>query len=85
VFPGSPFGERSNTIVQENPSQQNPSPIFILRLGRVIEKTGLSRATIYAYIGRGISPAPISLGERSVGWVDSEVDQWLESRIALRG
>jgi prophage regulatory protein len=57
----------------------------ILRIAKVIEKTGLSRASVYAYIGKDAFPAPIRLGDRSVGWVASEIDQWLESRIALRG
>ena len=57
----------------------------VLRLHKVIEKTGMSRATIYAYLKIRNFPAPISLGERSVGWLESEVDQWIDSRIALRG
>lgn len=57
----------------------------ILRLPQVIQKTGRGRASIYADIGKGIFPEPISLGERSVGWLESEVDHWIDTRIALRG
>jgi prophage regulatory protein len=57
----------------------------ILRLPKVIQKTGKCRASIYADIRKGLFPKPISLGERSVGWLESEVDEWIDTRIALRG
>lgn len=49
----------------------------ILRLAEVREKTGLKKSTIYKYVGLGMFPRPISLGGRSVGWIDSEVHEWL--------
>jgi prophage regulatory protein len=27
-------------------------------------------------------PASVSLGERAVGWVESQVDQWLDEKIS---
>ena len=56
--------------------------IKILRLPSIIELTGLSRSTIYLRISKGEFPAPVSLGERAVGWVESEINQWLEDKIA---
>lgn len=53
----------------------------ILRLPLVRARTGLSRSTIYLKISEGTFPAPISLGERSVGWIESEVDAWIAERI----
>lgn len=53
----------------------------ILRLPNVRARTGLSRSTIYLKISEGTFPAPIALGERSVGWVESEVDAWIAERI----
>ena len=29
-----------------------------------------------------LSPAPISLGGRAVGWVESQIDTWLQQQIA---
>lgn len=52
-----------------------------LRLKAVITRTGLGRSTIYAKVKRGEFPSPINLGERAVGWLDSEIDNWLESRV----
>lgn len=54
----------------------------ILRLPAVVERTGLSRSTIYLMMSRAAFPKTVSLGERAVGWIESEVDQWLEERIA---
>ena len=53
----------------------------ILRLPTVKARTGLSRSTIYLRIKQGTFPAPISLGARAVGWVDSEIQQWLDEKI----
>ena len=70
-----------NTI---EPSLNNetiaPSRDRILRLPDVKARTGLSRSSIYAYIKEGKFPKHIALGERSVGWYESEVDAWVASR-----
>jgi len=56
-------------------------PSMILRLPAVKARTGLSRSTIYLRVAAGTFPPPISLGARAVGWVESEVEQWLLSQI----
>ena len=56
----------------------------IFRLQDVITATGLSRSTLYKYISEGTFPKPISLGDRCVGWVDSEVHDWILARIEER-
>ena len=53
----------------------------ILRRKQVEVRTGLSRSTIYLRISKGIFPKPISLGARAVGWLESEVEDWLEQQI----
>ena len=53
----------------------------ILRLPAVKSRTGLSRSTTYLRISEGRFPAPFSLGDRAVGWVESEVTEWLERQI----
>jgi len=55
---------------------------FILRLPAVKMRTGLSRSSIYLRIAQGTFPAPVSLGARAVGWVESEVEDWLARQIA---
>lgn len=57
----------------------------ILRLPDVKTRTGLPRSTIYLQISKGTFPAPIKLGgERSVGWIESEIDEWLNQQIEKR-
>lgn len=53
----------------------------ILRLPVVKARTGLSRSTIYLRVSEGTFPKPVSLGGRAVGWVEAEIQQWLEQRI----
>jgi prophage regulatory protein len=53
----------------------------ILRLPIVKARTGLSRSTIYLRVSEGTFPKPVSLGGRAVGWIESEIQQWLEQRI----
>jgi len=56
-----------------------------LRLKEVIAQTGLSRSSIYLFMNEGIFPKSVSLGGRSVAWLESEVLEWMEARIAERG
>jgi prophage regulatory protein len=53
----------------------------ILRLPAVKQSTGLSRSTIYLRVAEGTFPQPVSLGGRSVGWVESEIQDWVQQRI----
>ena len=54
----------------------------LLRLKVVKARTGLSRSSIYLRMAEGKFPKQITLGSpRAVGWVDSEIDTWIESRI----
>ena len=57
----------------------------LLRLPQVIERTSLRRSTIYEMMGNGNFPKPVKLNLRSNGWLETEIDDWLESRIAERG
>jgi prophage regulatory protein len=56
----------------------------IIRLKEVIDSTGLARSTIYKYMSEGTCPQAVSLGDRCVGWVDSEVHDWILARIEER-
>ena len=56
--------------------------VRFLRLPEVLERTGLSRSTIYLRLEQGLFPKPVSLGGRAVGWIESEVDEWIGERIA---
>lgn len=53
----------------------------ILRLPTVQARTGLSRSTIYLRVSQGMFPKPVSLGTRAVGWVEAEIQEWLQRQI----
>ena len=52
-----------------------------LRMPVVKEITGLARSTIYLLISQDRFPKPISLGERAVGWLESELHEWQQERV----
>jgi len=56
----------------------------LIRLQQVMEMTGLGRSTIYKYIAEDWFPKPIPLGGRSVGWLESEIQEWILARIEER-
>ncbi len=62
--------------------QGTDAPTRVLRLPRVQARTGLSRSTIYVRVANGSFPQPIRLGDRAVGWLESEVDAWIREQIA---
>jgi prophage regulatory protein len=56
----------------------------LIRLNELISKTGLSRSRIYQLIHEEKFPTNVSLGGRSVAWVESEIDRWIEDVIGHR-
>ena len=53
-------------------------------LGKQVEtRTGLSRSTIYQYIKDGVFPKPVPLGPRAVGWLESDVSEWIAARVKI--
>jgi len=53
----------------------------ILILPGVRGRTGLSRSKIYLLMGENKFPRQVRLGDRAVGWVDKEIDLWVENKI----
>lgn len=58
----------------------NHNPPRILRMTLLQQKVGLCKASIYNRIKDGTFPRPISLGGKSVGWLESSIDQWILER-----
>lgn len=55
----------------------------IIRQKEVCDKLGLSKATVWLYVRtRDDFPKPIRLGANSVGWLESEIDAFIDARIA---
>ena len=59
------------------------SPQVILRRTQVQARTGISRSGIYQKMADGEFPQSSSLGPRAVGWLESSINDWIQSRIAL--
>ena len=53
----------------------------VLRLPTVKDRTGLSGSTIYLRMSRGEFPTPVNLGGRAVGWLESEIEDWIQGQI----
>ena len=56
-------------------------PNKILRLPSVQARTGLSRSTIYLRIAEGSFPRQISLGARAIGWLEGDIDAWIDGLV----
>lgn len=56
----------------------------ILKINDVTQKVKLKKSSIYAKVKEKRFPAPIKLGERSTGWIESEIDHWLHERMSAR-
>lgn len=56
----------------------------IIRLKDVMATTGLGRSSIYKYAQEDSFPKPVSLGGRSSGWIQDEVEEWVIEKIAQR-
>lgn len=58
----------------------------LIRLPEALARTGLSRTRLYEAVAAGTFPRSVKLGPdaRAIGFVDSEVDDWIADRIAQR-
>jgi prophage regulatory protein len=56
----------------------------ILPIDEVIDRTGLSRRTLYQEISEGRFPRPAQLTARRVGWPEADIDDWINGKIAAR-
>jgi prophage regulatory protein len=61
-----------------------PGPIRILRLGQVKQMTGLGKTKIYELQAQEDFPKRVQLTGHSVGWIEAEIQAWLQGRVAAR-
>lgn len=64
-------------------SDTNEQQLSIIRRKQVQARTGLARSTIYLHIKNGTFPRPVPLGPRAVGWLESEVSEWIAERVRI--
>jgi prophage regulatory protein len=70
---------------QEIPMTTEPTalktPYTLLRRRQVEIRVGAKRSTLYDWMRKGDFPKPIKVGERTVAWIEQEVDAWINQRI----
>lgn len=73
------------TNMENNMENNSPTPnARLIRIREAIQKTGLSKSTIYDLMASGRFPRSVRLSARCVAFVECEVDDWIASRIAAR-
>ncbi len=55
------------------------TPDRILRLGAVLDRTGLSRSTLYRKMQAGTFPKNVQISTRCAGWRESAVEAWMRN------
>lgn len=56
----------------------------IIRRPEIEKVSGYCVDHLYALMAKGEFPKPIKLGERAVGWLESDIERWQAERIAER-
>ena len=64
-------------------SERNFKRLNMIRLPEVIKRSGLSKPSIYRHQKLGTFPKSRKIGDRAVGWIESEIDEWVESCMVI--
>ncbi|EFG1479070.1 TPA: AlpA family transcriptional regulator [Escherichia coli] len=54
----------------------------VILLSEVLKRTGYSKAWVYALMSRGQFPQSVKIGARAIAFIESEIDDWIDQRIA---
>jgi prophage regulatory protein len=68
-------------ISYDNESRNDKQPNDLIRIKEVMAMTGVSRTFIHKHRKDGDFPEPIHLSSKSIAWVRSSVDEWIQSKI----
>lgn len=61
-----------------------PEPDRIIRLKTVLNRTGLSRSTVYRKIAEGTFPPQLRISINGAGWSEAEINRWVSNPPAYR-
>lgn len=56
----------------------------IIRLRTVLDRTGLSRSTVYRKIAEGTFPSQVRISVHGAGWRESAINRWIEDPVGWR-
>lgn len=59
-------------------------PDRIIRMKTVLDRTGLSRSTLYRKMAEGSFPRSVKLGQHSAGWHESAINEWIADPASWR-
>ncbi|EMM6764535.1 AlpA family transcriptional regulator [Pluralibacter gergoviae] len=54
----------------------------LIRFDEVQKRTGYSKAWIYRLLKENRFPQSVKIGSRAIAFIESEVDEWINQRIA---
>jgi prophage regulatory protein len=76
----------NDNIAPKIAANDNVRPVKLLRYCELSETRGIgySRRHLYTLESGRKFPKRVSLGENRVGWIESEIDGWLQDRAACR-
>lgn len=70
-------------MIENSTATQEAEPLRLIRLREVVNKTGLSKTSIYRGIAARTFPLHVRYGKASF-WSAAEVDAWIRARLAER-
>ncbi|MCP5392613.1 MAG: AlpA family phage regulatory protein [Sphingomonadaceae bacterium] len=56
----------------------------IIRLKTILDRTGLSRSTIYRKIAEGTFPSQVKISIHGAGWHESAINRWIADPARYR-
>jgi len=56
----------------------------IIRLRTVLDRTGLSRSTVYRKIAEGTFPSQVRISVHGAGWRESAINRWIADPVSYR-
>ena len=56
----------------------------VLKVKEVASEISVSVPQVYKLVSLGKFPKQINLSDRASGWLRTEIDEWLQSRVDLR-
>ena len=67
-----------------NNKKQDTKHDRFMRFPEVYERVGLSRSQIHLMVAEGKFPAPVKIGLRASGWLESSIDKWMADIVATQ-
>ncbi len=67
---------------EQNSMKNEAASRRFIRLPEVLKRVGLSRARMYGLIDAGRFPKQVRIGLRSVAFIESEIEEWMDKVIS---